>query len=83
MSKHTFKDKLMVQLFSIGKFTSVESDSFNDSDDSWVEVKTLLPTKQITIVFDLNKKGTKLKDITIFESKVKTIVDDDNMKKIL
>lgn len=77
------RDKLTKQLEETKQFDEVEVDSHHDSDDSWCLAKRLLKDKRIDIQFSFNSKGTTLKDISIFESKVKTIIDEDNMIKIM
>lgn len=75
----TFEELLASELKKNG--FEFNTDCFSDGSASWVDIVQRDEHKQINIDFVFN--GTKIDSIDVFESKIITIVDEENMKKLI
>ena len=61
----------------------IEKDKFDDGSGSWISVKqTTSKPSEINTVFCFDDSGEVLEEIEVYESDIKTFVDDENMRKL-
>jgi|TARA_Y100000034_G_C6555913_1_gene240373 hypothetical protein len=79
----TLYDLIMESLNDAG-FNTEKSGSFDGENHRWIEVniRSKKPS-MVSIDIGFDEEEDRITDIGVFESDIKTIIDTDNMKKIV
>ena len=61
----------------------IKRDSFSDNSARWIDIIQQNEKSQITVVMLFTLDYEEIEEIEVFEAKVVTIVDEENMKKLI
>ena len=62
----------------------VEKDRFSDNSSEWIEIKQIRGREaEVSVTISFDDCAPNITGISVYESKIKTIIDEENSKKII